>query len=356
MEIQKWIQQIQPVSLTHKAYCQRHWDGVAKPLGGLGRLEACICQIGAIQRREDVQLDKKAVALFCADNGVVAEGVSQCGQEVTAIIARLAAQGKASVNAMARVAGVDVVPVDVGMATDVIEPGLLQRKVAHGTADFVKTRAMTRAQAEAAILIGLTLVGELQAQGYQLLATGEGGIGNTTTTAAVACALLDLPPEQIVGRGAGLSDDGLQRKITAIRQGLALHQPDQSDVLDVLSAVGGLDIAAMVGLCLGGAVYGVPIVLDGVISAVAALCAVQLAPTCRAYLLPSHLSLEPAAAFIFRALSFQPILHGDFHLGEGTGAVALFPLLDMAAAVYRQNTTFASVKMEAYQPFSSGNS
>ncbi len=345
------LQQIKPIDETYQKICQQHWDAVAKPLGGLGHLETLLCQIGSIQRTEQINLAKKAVVVLCADNGVVAEGISQCGQEVTATIARLAAQGKASVNAMAEAAGADVIAVDLGVAADLQdETNLLDYKIAYGTHNFVKERAMSRAQAEQAILSGVDLVRQLKEQGYQILATGEGGIGNTTTTAAVACALLQLPPAQLAGRGAGLSQAGLQHKIAIIEQALALHQPKADDVLDVLSAVGGFDIAGMVGLFLGGALYGMPIVMDGVISAVAALCAVRLSPVCKDYLLPSHLSSEPAAAVVLQVLELTPIIHGAFHLGEGTGAVALFPLLDLALAVYRQNTTFESIQMEAYQP------
>lgn len=345
------LQQISPVDETYRIICQRHWDAVAKPLGGLGHLETLLCQIGSIQRTEQISLTKKAVVVLCADNGVVAEGISQCGQEVTATIARLAAQGKASVNAMAEAAGADVIAVDLGVAADLQdEANLLNYKIAYGTHNLAKERAMSRAQAEQAILSGIDLVGQLKKQGYQILATGEGGIGNTTTTAAVACALLQLPPAQLAGRGAGLSQAGLQHKIAVIKHALTLHQPKADDVLDVLSAVGGFDIAGMAGLFLGGALYGMPIVMDGVISAVAALCAVRLHPACKAYLLPSHLSSEPAATVVLQELGLTPVIHGAFHLGEGTGAVALFPLLDLALAVYRQNTTFESIQMEAYQP------
>lgn len=345
------LRQIRPVDGAYQKICQKHWDAVAKPLGGLGRLETLLCQIGAIQRTEQIRLDRKAVVVLCADNGVVAQGISQCGQEVTATIARLAAQGKASVNAMAKAAGADVLAVDLGVAADLRdEPHLLQHKIAYGTADFAKERAMSREQALEAILCGVNLARQVKAQGYEIAAAGEGGIGNTTTTAAVACALLGLAPAQVAGRGAGLSDAGLQRKIAVIEQALALHRPQAEDVVDVLSAVGGFDLAGMTGFFLGGARYGLPLVIDGVIASVAALCAVRLCPASRDYLLPSHLSSEPAAALVMEALGMEPILHGDFHLGEGTGAVALFPLLDLALAVYRQNTTFESIQMEAYRP------
>ena len=174
------------------------------------------------------------------------------------------------------------------------------------------------------------------------------GIGNTTTSSAVVSVLLDLPPEQVTGRGAGLSSAGLERKISAIRRGIALHRPNRGDVLEVISRVGGLDMAGMVGLYLGGAAYGVPVLMDGFISAAAALCAVRLCPQVQEYLLPSHQSGEPAARLVMDELGLSPILHAGMRLGEGTGAVALMPLLDMALAVYREAGSFEEIEMEAY--------
>ena len=352
MTVQDLCEQVQPLNreAVERSCCR--WDAVAKPLGSLGELEKLVTRICGICGTDDPDLSRKAVLVFCADNGVVAEGVSQSPQAVTATVARSLARGTSSVCAMAKVAGADVLPVDVGMAERVNEQGLLDRCVRRGTDNLAEGLAMTRAEAERAILIGAELVRTLKEQGYGLLAVGEMGIGNTTTSAAVVAALLGLPPEQVTGRGAGLSDDGLVRKQYAIRRGLEMNHPDPEDPLEVLSSVGGLDIAAMLGVYLGGAVYRVSVVMDGYISAAAALCAVRLCPSLKDYLLPSHQSAEPAAALVMRALGLHPVLRAGLRLGEGTGAVALMPLLDMALAVYRSAGTFDDIGMEAYQKLS----
>ena len=189
---------------------------------------------------------------------------------------------------------------------------------------------------------------EKKEQGYGLIATGEAGIGNTTSSSAVAAVLLGLPVEQVTGRGSGLSNEGLIRKQNAIRSAIAVNRPDPADPLDVLAKVGGFDIAAMTGAFLGGALYHVPVVIDGLISSVAALCAARLCPYLRDFLLPSHVTAEPAGKLIMAELGLDPIIHGDLRLGEGTGAVALFPMLDLAAAVYHNAASFDGIQVEAY--------
>lgn len=207
---------------------------------------------------------------------------------------------------------------------------------------------MTREQAEAAILIGMELVREQKEAGYGLIATGEAGIGNTTSSSAMAAVLLNLPIEAVTGRGSGLSDEGLRRKQNAIGAGIAVNRPDPLDPIDVLSKVGGFDIAAMTGAFLGGALYHVPVIIDGLISSVAALCAARICPLVKEYLISSHMTAEPAGKMILAELELSPMLHGDLRLGEGTGAVALFPMLDMACAVYRNAASFAGIQVEAY--------
>ena len=210
--------------------------------------------------------------------------------------------------------------------------------------------AMTRVQAEQAIQAGIDLVGEMKARGYQIIATGEMGIGNTTASTAMACALLGCTPEELTGRGAGLSDAGLIRKREAITRALEVNQPDANDPIDVLSKVGGFEIAGMAGAFLGGMQHGVPVIIDGVISAVAALVAARICPAAVDAMLPSHMSREPAMVRIMAELGMEPILHADMALGEGTGAVALLPLLDMALRVYHGPHTFADLGMAAYTP------
>ncbi len=327
--------------------CMR-WDNVAKPLHSLGRLEDLIAQIAGIQETADVQISPRCVLVFCGDHGVVEEGVTQSGQEVTAAVAGAVIEGTANVNLMAKGLA-DVFAVDMGMARDVA--GTIVRKTAYGTKNMAKGPAMTREQAEAAVCAGMELVGEMKKKGYLMAAVGEMGIGNTTASTAICCSLLHLSPEEVTGRGAGLSDAGLSRKRRAIAAALERNQPDGEDPMDVLSKVGGFEIAGMAGAFLGGMVYRMPIVMDGVISAVAALVAARLCPEAKAFMIPSHMSREPAAERILSELDLQPILHADMALGEGTGAVALFPLLDMALRVYGGVHTFEHLGIDAYKEY-----
>lgn len=333
-----------------QADARLRWNRVAKPLFSLGKLETLIAQIAGIQETADVALSPRCVLVFCADHGVVAEGVTQSGQEVTAIVARSIAEGSANVNLMASVASADVFAVDMGMISRVKHPAMIERRIAPSTQNLAHQPAMTREQAERAIQAGIDLVGSLKAKGYRIVLTGEMGIGNTTASTAMACALLNASPDELTGRGAGLSDAGLVTKRQVIRRALALHQPDRSDPLDVLAKVGGFEIAGMVGAFLGGMTHRVPVVMDGVISAVAALTAARLCPACRAFMLPSHMSREPAMGCILRELQLSPIVQGDLALGEGTGALTLLPLLDMAYRVYTGIHTFDQLGMEAYLP------
>ena len=327
----------------------RHWDGIAKPLEGLGQFEKMIMKIAGIQKTEAVSLERKAVVVFCADNGVVAEGVTQTDSSVTAVVTENFAKGIASVNRMAAGAGADVLPVGMGVAGEIREPGVRNCKIAHGTANLRREPAMSEEQALEAIHAGIALAGELKDAGYDLLAVGEMGIGNTTTSSALASVLLRQPVEVVTGRGAGLSGDGLRRKIQVIEDAIRLHQPDASRPLHALAALGGFDIAGMTGLLLGGAIYRIPVVLDGLISAVAALPAQAFCPQVTDYILPSHLGKEPACHLAMEKLGLEPVIYGALALGEGTGAVMLFPLLEMAYTVYQENSTFAEIQIDAYE-------
>ena len=209
---------------------------------------------------------------------------------------------------------------------------------------------MTREEAIRALEAGIRAAEEKIEEGYQILATGEMGIGNTTSSSAVASVLLGMEPETVTGRGAGLSSEGLQKKIQVIRHAIELHHPDPKDPIDVLAKVGGFDIAGIAGTFLAGAAHHVPVVIDGFISAVAALIAVRLAPDASGYILASHVSKEPAAKMLLKELGKEAVLHGEMCLGEGTGAVMLFPILDMALAVYHGMATFESTHIEAYVP------
>ena len=326
-----------------------HWNALAKPLHSLGRLEELVIQLAGIAGTEDFPWQKKAVVELCADNGVVEEGVSQTGSEVTAIVAENFLTGHTTSCIMAKYCGADVIPFDFGMAVDTKVPA--KYKIRAGTGNIAIEPAMTREQSLDAIRAGIQLVGELKENGYTLLATGEMGIGNTTTSSAVAAVLLGAPVEEMTGRGAGLPAEGLQRKIEVIRKAIAGRQPDPSDPVDVLAKVGGLDLAGMAGIFLGGALYRIPIVMDGLISCTAALAAVRVCPCVRDFMMASHVGSEPAAGRLLTALKKEAVLHAGMNLGEGTGALALFPLLDMAVRVYREMDTFTDIQVPQYEDF-----
>ena len=343
----QWRESLRKQDLAARAAAQRQWDSIAKPLGSLGALEKLVMDIAALTGNPHVDISRRAVVVCCADNGVVAEGVTQTGQEVTARMAGEMVRMHSSVCRMAEAAHADVIPVDFGMVRPV--EGVLNRRVMSGTEDMARRPAMTREQALQAMAYGVDLVKELKEQGYSLLISGEMGIGNTTTSSALVAALLNLPAEPVTGRGAGLSDAGLQRKIWAIERAIAVNRPDPNDPLDVLSKLGGLDICGMAGLFIGGAIQGVPVIIDGFISAVAALMAQKLCPGADIAMVASHCSEEPAAKRVLTILNKYPIIFANMRLGEGTGGVCLLPMLDMALAVYG-GTTFDQVGMEAYTP------
>lgn len=355
MRLEERLSQIKPVSWEAMEQAKRRWSHVAKPLGSLGLLEDAVVKIAGIQRHERICVDDKALVIMCADNGVVAEGVTQTGQDVTAVVTENFTRGCACVCMMAKRAGVRVFPVDIGVAGELGESGsvypLIRRKVAYGTKNLYREPAMTREETAQAIETGISLVGQLRSRGYRVVAAGEMGIGNTTTSAAVSSVLLGVDPELLVGRGAGLSDQGLERKRLVIRQAISLHRPDPKDALDVLSKVGGLDLAGLAGVCLGGAVYQVPVVLDGVITAAAALAACTLCGHVKDYLIASHVSAEPAGRLILEKLGLAAPIDGGLCLGEGTGAMAYLPMLSMAADIYLHMSTFEEIRIEEYRPF-----
>lgn len=341
---------IQPSDKQAAAAAKAQWDSIAKPLGSFGLLEDMVQKIAAIQGTKDADIGNRTVVVLCADHGVVAEGVTQTGSDVTAVCAEAIAAGRSNVNSIADACHTDVLAVDMGMRTAVHHPALLNRRIAAGTASLARGAAMTREQAEQAICIGMDLVRDLKAQGTQLLLTGEMGIGNTTPAAALASVLLSLPPEDVTGRGAGLSDEGLARKIAAVENGIAVNHPDKSDPIGLLAALGGFEIAGMTGLFLGGAYYHVPVVIDGVISAAAAAVAYAVCPQSVDYMLASHASGEPAGEGLLAFMGLSPVIRAGLRLGEGTGALLLVPLLESTLALYRNAHRFEDMPIEQYVP------
>ena len=328
-----------------------HQKILAKPPLALGKLEPVAIRIAAMTGNPAPRLKDKAVVLFAADHHIADHGLSLTSTDVTYIQTRNFLQGGGTINAFTRNAGARLSVVDVGVNYDFGDlPGLVKRKVMHGANDFSKEPAMTREQALECLQVGIDMAREEKNTGLDIVAAGEMGIGNTTTSSAVAAVLLGQPVELMTGRGAGLSDEGLARKVDAICRGILKNEPDPEDPLDVLSKLGGFDIAGLCGIFLGGALAGVPVLADGFISGVAALCAVRLCPAAAKAVFASHCSAEPAARMVLEALGKAPIITAGLHLGEGTGAVASIPLWDMALAVYGGCYSFAEGGIEPYKP------
>lgn len=323
------------------------WDRVAKPAGSLGLLEKAVTRIAGITGDPGYRIDRRALVVCCADNGVARRGVSSADSSVTAMLARTLVRGGVSVCKMAELAGVDVIGVDMGMNGKSCLPGLVDRRLAAGSDDMTEGPAMSRDLALQGIRHGVRLAEQCRDRGYKILATGELGIANTTTSSAVAAVLLDRQPAEVAGPGTGLSDDGVRRKAAVIARALAVNRPDPGDPVDVLAKLGGFDIAGLAGVFLGCAACRLPVIVDGLISSVAALVAKRLRPEAGAAMLASHVSAEPAAGWVLDALELRPLIAARMCLGEGSGAVAVLPLLDMAYHVYNGAATYDELLAEA---------
>lgn len=333
--------------MTGKAVKER-WDSIAKPLGSFGIFEDMIQKIGSVQGTADVDISRRTAVVMCGDHGVVSEGVTQCGSEVTAECAIAIAEGRSNINAVSSQFDINVVAIDMGIASDVQCEKLINRKIAYGTQNMTIGSAMTAEQTECVIAAGMDIVRQLKDEGVRLLITGEMGIGNTTSASAIASVMLGLPAEQVTGRGAGLSSDGLKRKIAAVKKAIEVNSPDKNKPFEVLQKLGGLEIAGMTGLFLGGAYYHIPVIIDGVISAAAAAIAYGIQPLCSDYMLASHCSGEPAGEGLLKFCGLDPVINAGMRLGEGTGGVMLVPLLDGAVALYRNAHRFDETSIERY--------
>lgn len=340
--LKRLVQRIASPDEEAKQLAAAHLDQLTKPPGSLGKLESLVIRVAGITGKPKPDLTRKAVVVMAADHGVCEEGVSAYPAEVTPQMLLNMLAGGAAVNVFARQAGAEVICVDMGVNADISHPDLLNRKLRKGTANMAKGPAMTREEAEQAILAGAVVAEEASTRGVQLFVTGELGIGNTTASAAVASALTGLEPSLLTGRGTGVNNEGLSRKTAAVQQALAVNQPDREDAVDVLAKVGGLEIAGMAGLILGAAARRCPVVLDGFISGAAALAASSLCPASLDYMLASHVSDEKGHALLLEVLCLEPMLRLDMRLGEGTGGVLALPLIDSACAVMREMATFAS--------------
>lgn len=343
--------QIQPANEEIRKQVKANWDSVAKPLDSMGHFETFLSGIGGIQESLKPDLSKARILVMCADNGIVEEGISQSDQSITAICAVNIAAGRSCLGIMAAREGIEILATDVGVNTTQELALVCNRKVRPGTRNFRKEPAMTYEETVKAIQVGMDLVWESRQQGYGLVGTGEMGIGNTTTSSAIAASLLGKKAAEVTGRGAGLSDEGLLRKIRVIDEAISKYRLYEKEPLEVLRTVGGFDIAALTGVCIGGAFYHVPVVLDGFISMVAALTACRLFPETAEFLIPSHSSKEPAVCQIREELKLTPVIDAGMALGEGTGAVLMISLLKTANEVYEKSCSFDGAGIEQYQRF-----
>ena len=344
-ELKTLLKMVTPPDEAARAAAHAHWAALAKPLGGLGQLETMVEDAAALTGTETPDLANRAVLVLCADNGVVAQGVSQTDASVTrAVLENLAAR-RTSVCRMAAAAHCAVVPVDMGIAGAPVD-GAINCRVAPGTADFTQGPAMSRAQAAQAIACGIELVREQKRQGVQMLATGEMGIGNTTTSSAVLSALLGLPAAETVSRGGGVNDEGFLRKKEIIDRAIERYRPDPSDPVDVLSKVGGFDLCGMTGAFLAAAYHRIPVVIDGFISVVAALCAAKMQPESVCAMIPSHASMERGYSRAMDALGLKPMLLLDMRLGEGSGCPIAFEIVSAAMDVLENMATFAEAAID----------
>ena len=337
MTLQDFISAVSPLDDAAMAAARERQAQLAKPPGSLGRLEELSVQVAGITGKVHNQIEKKHLLVFAADNGVVAEGVSSAPQSVTLMQTINLTRHKTGASTLCRHFGCEITVCDVGVNADIREPAVLNRKIAYGTQNIVHGPAMTRQQAVQAILTGIELAQNTNAD---VLGIGEMGIGNTTTSAAVLSVLLDAEVEAVTGRGGGITDESFLKKKQVIKDAIAINQPDKNDVIDVLAKVGGFDIAAMCGAFIGTAVAHRPVVINGFISAVAALCACKLCSNVKGYLIPSHASYEIGYKLAMDAMELQPLFLLGMRLGEGSGCPLAFEILDAACTVINDMATF----------------
>ena len=322
---------------------QRILDFKTKPRRSLGRLEELACQVAAIRGTPSPELPRKAVVVMGADHGVAAEGVSAYPQEVTEQMLLNFARGGAAINVLARHVGARIVVVDMGIKAPLEAVAEIRsERIANGTRNLAQGPAMTREQAQAAVETGIRIGAELVQSGVTLLGIGDMGIANTTPASALAAVFTGAAPEEVCGRGTGIDEAGLRRKVAAVRRGIAVNEPDPTDALGVLAKLGGFEIAGLAGVVLAGAAGRVPIVVDGFICGAAALSAVRIAPAAAGYLVASHRSVEVGHRLILRALGATPLLDLEMRLGEGTGAALAMSLVEVSLRILREMATFDS--------------
>ena len=345
-ELNRVLTQIRPLDRGIMNRARRWQEKLAKPPGSLGKLEDAAVRLAGISGQLKNEMTKRRIVVLCADNGIVEEGIGSAPRTVTAAQAANMTHYLTGMSSMARAFGDQVQVVDVGIADPYDAPDVLDRKIALGTRNFLQAPAMTREETLRAVLLGIDLVRQAREDCVSVVGVGEMGIGNTTTSSAVLCALTGLSVEEVTGRGGGITDAAFLKKKAVITRGLELHKPNVSDPLDVLSKVGGLDLAAMCGVFLGAARYRLPVVIDGLISVVAALCAKRLCPLASEYMFPSHASFEIGYKVAARELGLEPWFLLGMRLGEGSGCPLAFRVLEAVCAYTNHMATFDQASID----------
>lgn len=344
--MQKTIKGIKPLDQETMDKAKKRMDSLIKPIGSLGRLEEFAVQIAGITGKVNNTFEKKCTIVMAADNGVCEEGVSSAPQSLTAVQSINFTKGIAGISVLSKHAGADIAVVDIGIKGELGNSKLISRKVSYGTENMAKGPAMTREQAIKAVEVGIEVASDLIDKGCKLLGTGEMGIGNTSTSSAMLMVLTGAKAEEVVGKGAGLTEEDFEKKKRVIEKAISINSPQKDDVIDVLAKVGGLDIAGLAGCYLAAAEKRVPIVIDGFISVMAALTAYKLNPLAREYMIPSHCSDEPGYKKASQALGLESVLNLHMRLGEGTGCPLMFNIIEASQAVMANMATFDEAALE----------
>lgn len=344
--LEKTIAMIEDLDREIMKKARNRVDNLIKPPNSLGKLEDIAVQLAGIKKSIQPKVDKKTLIAMAADHGVYEEGVAGYPQEITVIQTLNMAKGLTGVCALGRVSNTKIVPVDIGVKVDFDDDsGIINKKIRYGTNNMTKGPAMTRDEAIRAIEVGIEVTNEEIKKGANLIGTGEMGVTNTTASTAILSVLGNIDPAEITGRGAKLCDEGINRKIKAIKTAIKINNIDPNDPIDVVSKVGGLEIAGMSGIILSAAANNVPVVIDGYISTISALIAFRLQPKAKKYIIPSHASLENGAKKASELLGVEPIINMNLCLGEGSGAVLTFPIIDAACEMINNMPTFEELGM-----------
>ena len=346
MDLVEIIEGIKPLDESAMKSAEKRMDSLVKPIGSLGRVEELAVKLAGISGDVFSSFAKKAIVIMCADNGVYAEGVSPAPQVVTLTQSANFMKKITGVGVLSGLSNSDLVVVDIGINSDVVSENFLNRKIRKGTGNVAKEPAMTREEALKAISVGFGKVKTLKEKGYSVVGTGEMGLANTTTSSLVIMAFAGCSAEEATGRGAGLSDELLEHKKQVVARAFDLHKPDKADPVGVLHKVGGLDIAGLVGVFLGGAYFRMPVVIDGLISAAAALVACKICPIAREFMVPSHMSEERGYSVAIETLGLKPYFNLGMRLGEGSGCPFSFLLIDAAERITKEMATFGEAEVE----------